>query len=263
MSKQQLLQDLIGAKALIDSPEKWIQNDLARTADGLKCCATQKEAACFCSMGAWVNYLGEQATDGAREGAIAHALYAAAQRVSGDADDNIVRYNDSHSHAEVMAVWDDAIAAANVAAQVENLETLLAAVEAQPEQNFNLSYFREDDNVCGTLFCTVGLACTMPVFQRQGFELIEKKLECFTGRSVYYVEVNGQDVRDTGAADTSFGADAYNELFSTAGDSNIDELVGYKSIWKDDTEEYVTNMTHKELAVARLKYRIAQLKEQA
>lgn len=146
---------------------------------------------------------------------------------------------------------------------VSNLEALLAAVEAQPESQFDLSYFRhdsEDENVCGTLFCTVGLACTMPRFQAEGYELIATPKNYDPGKFTYHVEVHGTDVRDSDASDAAFGTGAWFSLFTPAGDGLFDTDLGYKV----SGDDYEGNMTDKELAILRLKKQIDYMKgEQA
>jgi len=109
MSKQQLLEDLTAAKALIENPENWIQDELSQDSEGRKVAVTDTNATCFCSMGAFVHYLHGKPQAHERDLPVVAALDEASVKVSGDADMNIVTFNDTHSHAEVMAVWNNAI----------------------------------------------------------------------------------------------------------------------------------------------------------
>ncbi len=144
---------------------------------------------------------------------------------------------------------------------IENLQALLVAVEAQPESQFNLSFFKQDADktdgeVCGTLFCTVGLACTMPRFQALGFALKAYPMHWKPGSFSYFAEVNGVDVLGTKSSDAAFGANAYHELFEPAGDGSLDAELGY-AIFNEYEETQTATHTHKQLAILRLKHRIA------
>ena len=85
-------EQLIAAKALIDKPEKWCQGEFH---------AGDKH--CFAGAIFMVSGYNEPATD-----QVCNAL-AVAMGVVGRGD--IYIWNDSHSHAEVMAAFDRAIAA--------------------------------------------------------------------------------------------------------------------------------------------------------
>ncbi len=130
-----------------------------------------------------------------------------------------------------------------------NLQTLLAAVEAQPEQNFNLTRYKDEDSACGTLFCTAGLAATLPTFQEQGLSLVE--VDSFSRRKRYMVLVNGYDVDETYDTDAIFGSDAWSNLFATFGHGCRDD--GF--ITKDENGDSI--QTHKELAILRIKAQLA------
>lgn len=256
MSKQQLLQDLTAARALIDTPAKWTQEVLARDANGYKTSYTAADATCFCSMGAFVRIIADQPKAYERDKEAFSALDAAAQRATGDSDMNIITYNDTHTYAEVIAVWDNAIAAATKAAQLDNLEVLLAAVQAQPETLFDLSKYQQK-TTCGTMFCTAGLATTLPHFQALGFTMATGP-SSYSDRPFTGVKVGANWIFDRGVVSKHFGA-VFDDLFSPAGCSDTDDDLGYLY----DSDSCVANMTDKELAVARLKRQIAKLKEQA
>jgi hypothetical protein len=146
---------------------------------------------------------------------------------------------------------------------IENLETLRSAVAVQPEKKFSLSSYKRYAE-CGTLFCTAGLAATMPYFQELGLS--------FRGfgsgsdeNKTWIVQVKDQDIDWSDETDQIFGYRAFNELFSVAGFGGCDHKVGYRFIKAngeetDDSYAGKPNMTDKELALARLGYRIEQLK---
>lgn len=137
---------------------------------------------------------------------------------------------------------------------IDNLEALLAEVKLQPESTFDLSVFKKETE-CGTIFCAVGLACTMPRFQEMGFEF--RACEGVY-RTNYFTEINGEDVMDAGVADPYFGGNAFRELFSPAGDGRLDGDLNY---YEEDDETGEPTMTDKELIIARLEYKIAQYKK--
>lgn len=93
---------LIAAKAIITDPSKWTQGYYARDNKGEIIEADMTEAVCFCSIGA-LHRVGQfnwhsEDTDPAE-------VY-----LNGATDTRwIVEYNDSHTHEEVMQVWDNAI----------------------------------------------------------------------------------------------------------------------------------------------------------
>ena len=130
---------------------------------------------------------------------------------------------------------------------IENLEVLLAAVEAQPENLFDLGSWRTE-TPCGTNFCVAGLACSMPRFQAAGMRW-----------TTYDVpQYNGIDMRDDGG-DELFGANSMPELFRFAGGGRLDKELGLDYGY-DDYDDVHMYCTDKELAVARLKNRIATYK---
>lgn len=142
----------------------------------------------------------------------------------------------------------------------QNLTILLAAVEAQPETLFNLDRYKADEP-CGTIFCTLGLGCSMPYFIEKGFGFIEETL--YGGGKLYYASLDGAHVLEVpDALDKVFGESAWQRLFAPAGCGNIDGEVGYddesvvvgEGAWGDPVCK--PNMTDKELAIARLKYQI-------
>lgn len=90
---------LIKAKALITDPKNWTQGAYARTGDGVPVPLSHSAAVCFCSMGAIRRISGELG-----------APYQALKREIGPSD-MVCEYNDSHTHEEVLALFDKAIEA--------------------------------------------------------------------------------------------------------------------------------------------------------
>lgn len=133
---------------------------------------------------------------------------------------------------------------------ITNLETLLSAVEAQPESLFDLSGYKQVEP-CGTLFCTVGLAATMPFFQEQGVEM----RPVATNANLGEVFINGQNAWRFNVAPPLFGPNAFGNLFEPADCGNLDDLLGY-----EDDGENAPNMTDKELAIARLRKQLEIVK---
>lgn len=93
------------AKSLIDSPEKWTTEFVARNAQGGCVAETSDEAICFCSVGALY-----------KQAHISGLPYIPQDSWkylrSGTNGVEAPKYNDSHTHAEVMLAWDKAIALA-------------------------------------------------------------------------------------------------------------------------------------------------------
>lgn len=96
-----LRDDLVAAKALIDTPEKWIKGTFA-------------SKGCWCAMGAVISVVcddGRYAFE--REVAAVRAL---AEEVPDRFGRNVPFYNDAKTttHADIMALFDRAIAATSV-----------------------------------------------------------------------------------------------------------------------------------------------------
>jgi hypothetical protein len=100
---------LIAAKALIEDPKHWTTGALARDKDGNVTSSQGEEAVCFCSWGAFNKI--EQATNDERA---AEAASEYLRLAVPDGSRMPAVYNDSHTHEQVMAMWDAAIAAAKV-----------------------------------------------------------------------------------------------------------------------------------------------------
>ena len=89
-------------KAKISTPAQWTTSSFARTKDGFPVMPRSKEAVCFCSLGAIENvYLFNSLPYRIVKSRLEVAL-----------DGRITAFNDTHTHEEVMSVWDKAIATA-------------------------------------------------------------------------------------------------------------------------------------------------------
>ncbi len=118
----------------------------------------------------------------------------------------------------------------------ENLLTLIAAIEAQPETQFDLSSF-VSENDCGTIYCSAGLAASMPFFMdqlRQSKTVYAENLPL--GEYAYYVSDQAH----------MWGPNSNEELFSPRATTDFDEQL----------LENNPSMTDKELAVVRLRNRL-------
>lgn len=98
------------ARALIDAPEKWTTGQYAKDADG-GFCDTWSQATCFCASGALLA-AGDVGLD---EFNVASGWEDAYALLSRQMRGNIIDFNDSRTHAEVLAAFDKAIAAAEAA----------------------------------------------------------------------------------------------------------------------------------------------------
>lgn len=98
---------------------------------------------------------------------------------------------------------------------LNNLRLLYSAVEAHPEEIFDLSSYKQESS-CGTLFCTAGLAASMSVFQAQGVGW--KRQFCNDadnyGDDWHYVTVDGIPIYETTAADYLFGTNSFENCFA-------------------------------------------------
>ncbi len=94
-------EQLKAAKALIDAPEKWIQGASAIDANENHCSAQDVEAVCFCSIGAIARITG-----------VSSRFLPVRAYLKISMGDFISHFNDTHSHIEVMAMFDKAISLA-------------------------------------------------------------------------------------------------------------------------------------------------------
>lgn len=254
---------LEAGKAKIVDPKNWTTELFARDSEGRDADVMSDKAVCFCSDGALMAAVG-------LDWSCYNSPYGVAYRALCDETDGsgIINYNDSHTHAEVMEVWDKAIQQAKDKLVVLNLERLIAAVEQHPEVEFNLDYFKVDTmdcngNVCGTLFCTAGLATTLPEFKAAGFELVARPNHHYPS---YSVQVNGDHIVASEDTDKTFGASAFRNLFAGRNDGDFDkDHGGAVSVASDDifanNWKIGEHVTDKELALWRLNKQLAIYKE--
>ena len=91
---------LIAAKALIDEPGKWTQGATARCQEGWLVYYSGDEAVCFCSLGALFRTLNRESVED---------WETPEELLKESCDQPIGLFNDTHSHPEVMQMWDRAI----------------------------------------------------------------------------------------------------------------------------------------------------------
>lgn len=91
---------LIAGRALIANPENWIQQEFARDKNGMRVEEDHPEAVCFCSWGAVCRVVGHFID---RDSA---PMVYLKESMGG----SVPHFNDTHTHAEVLAAWDTAIA---------------------------------------------------------------------------------------------------------------------------------------------------------
>lgn len=119
----------------------------------------------------------------------------------------------------------------------ENLLVLIKAIEDEPSKAINLNSF-EQEGICGTLHCALGLATTLPHFYTQGLAWGEGR-----GDLPPCPAIGGRGLWQTGGLsklDAMFGEDSYDRLFEPRS----------CGIWDDDLINWSTD---KELAIARLR----------
>ncbi len=90
------LEVLVEARKLIALPEHWTQNVFARTLEGNPTATLSLGAVCWCSVGAIYKV----------SSCHNHGALAALKKV---ARTSLAKYNDNHTHAEVLSMFDRAI----------------------------------------------------------------------------------------------------------------------------------------------------------
>jgi hypothetical protein len=96
------LETLRAARQLITDPAKWTQGDYARDADGIDVAPEDEDAVCFCSYGAIASICG--LNEDLPPFRHLHNVCGRMFKMS------VIDLNDTHSHAEVLALFDAAIA---------------------------------------------------------------------------------------------------------------------------------------------------------
>lgn len=97
---------LINAKALIADPKNWTQGVFARNADGYSTGVHEEDATCFCTLGAIAVAGNNQKW--AQKIAI-NTLSKIIDDIDGNAALSIGGFNDTHTHEQVMELFDKAI----------------------------------------------------------------------------------------------------------------------------------------------------------
>lgn len=115
----------------------------------------------------------------------------------------------------------------------ENLLALRAAIEAEPEGDFNLHQFVQH-TPCGTLHCSAGLAATMPFFINQLSE--DEQRQSLRWRA--------EDISDHKGM---WGPDAFKRLFERHDEGTYDGLLTSNG-----------DLTDKQLAIARIDLALEQ-----
>lgn len=96
---------LKAAKELISDPKRWTQGLFARNIEGLVSPVTSKDAVCWCAAGSLWRVDGPSPT-------IQSQREAAYELLSNAMGGSVPDYNDTHTHIEVLAKFDEAIALA-------------------------------------------------------------------------------------------------------------------------------------------------------
>lgn len=96
------LELLKAARALISDPKAWIQGFYAKAADGDIAIAFDDNAVCFCAVGAVIHFQGDWQ-------ASAEALLDVEAGRFDSTCCSMIDFNDKHTHAEVLAVFDATI----------------------------------------------------------------------------------------------------------------------------------------------------------
>ena len=87
---------LVAARAIIANEENWTQGAYAKDKDGSSIGVNYSNAVCFCSSGAIRK--------------ITIDPFDAMAVLRNHMEDSIIDFNDGHTHKEVLAAWDEAIA---------------------------------------------------------------------------------------------------------------------------------------------------------
>lgn len=100
------------ARELISDESRWTQGEYARDNRGHDVDFNDSSACKFCALGA---VLAAAGAEDDCDSVTAHADHLLAEAVGGRFINDVACFNDSHSHAEILAVFDRAIAAARTA----------------------------------------------------------------------------------------------------------------------------------------------------
>ncbi len=100
---------LLGVKELLSDPNKWTQGAAAVDNEGGSVYPTDRSACQFCLIGGVSRVLGQGpfSEKSTLHAEVCEVLRSACREIAGNA--YLTRYNDSHTHAEVMGLLDKAI----------------------------------------------------------------------------------------------------------------------------------------------------------
>ena len=90
------LEILKDARELIGDPARWTQDAYARNVDGKTTDPLNPDAVCWCAVGSIIKFTGSRLTE--------FVLSKYANGMS------LISFNDNHTHAEVLSVFDRSIA---------------------------------------------------------------------------------------------------------------------------------------------------------
>lgn len=125
---------------------------------------------------------------------------------------------------------------------VQNLMVLIQAVEDYPEPKLDLGIFKLDRE-CGTIYCTAGLAASLPIFQQQGLTLLDRPFPIVT--------LNGYGINQEGGDKPLaelFGESAFCRLFSPRHGSPYDAVSGL--VYQEPP------VSDKQIALNRLRFQL-------
>lgn len=94
---------LIEGRAIISNPDNWVRLDFAKNAEGFAVDENDEGAVCFCSWGALSR----------AQGHFVDSNSSVLNTLSIAMGDSVANFNDTHTHEEVLAAWDKAIASAS------------------------------------------------------------------------------------------------------------------------------------------------------
>jgi len=107
LERQQLVEQLIAARALIADKANWTQTRLARDEYGTSVDPSVPDACRFCAVGAAIRVVGDQEPATAMVNVLDKAAWRLFKRL-------VVDVNDARGHAETLRVYDEAIAVARI-----------------------------------------------------------------------------------------------------------------------------------------------------
>jgi hypothetical protein len=105
----EVLELLEAGRKIISEPRAWTQHAFARNARGHQVPSGFSEATCWCSVGVLNVACNSVISKVRRQGFIFEYMEDARSVLDAFAEGCIAEYNDTHTHEEVMSLWDKAI----------------------------------------------------------------------------------------------------------------------------------------------------------